>query len=342
MESSSLSTVPQPAKPPRFGVLGVFRRFGELGVALVLVALVLTIGLAHPDFLASDVLLGTLRQAAFVAIVAYGLVFLLAMTEIDLSVGGIYAVTILVAAKLMAESGWNPWLAAFAAILLGAALGGVNGMLATAFRIPVIIVTLGTLSMYRGIVTVISNSQPVSGLPITTSFFDKAGNNLLGVPAAGWVVVILGVVLTVVFTRTRYGAMVRATGSNVQAARYMGIPTQRIRLYALIMVGALCGLSGVLSLAFFQGADPTIGVGFELQAIAAAIIGGTAVSGGTGTVPGALLGALIVAVINSGLVFFSVPANWSDFITGAVIVIAVGSDALIRRRRETRAAELGL
>jgi len=318
------------------------RGVDEIGVAVALGALVLIIGTAHPEFLASDVLLGTLRQAAFVAIVAYGLVFLLAMTEIDLSVGGIYAVTIIVAAKLMTGSGLNPWLAALAAIVRGAALGGLNGLLATAFRIPVIIVTLGTLSMYRGLVTVISNSQPVGGLPVTTSFFTTAGEDLLGVPAAGWVVIVLGIVLTVVFTRTRFGAMVRAVGSNVQAARYMGIPAQRIRLYALIMVGALCGLSGVLSLAFFQGADPTIGIGFELQAIAAAIIGGTAVSGGTGTVPGALLGALIVAVINSGLVFFSVPANWSDFITGGVILVAVGSDALLRRRRETRAAELGV
>ena len=100
-----------------------------------------------------------------------------------------------------------------------------------------------------------------------------------------------------------------------------------------MLVGALAATAGVLSLAFFQGADPTVGGGFELQVIAAAIIGGTAVSGGSGTVPGALLGALIVAVINSGLVFFSVDSNWTNFVTGAVIVIAVGMDALVRRRR---------
>jgi ribose transport system permease protein len=187
--------------------------------------------------------------------------------------------------------------------------------------------------MFRGLVTVISDGQPITGIPTTSSFFTKLGGEWLGFPAAGWVVVILGVALTVVFTKTRFGAMVRAIGSNRQAAEFSGIPAGRIRLYALMLVGALAATAGVLSLAFFQGADPTVGGGFELQVIAAAIIGGTAVSGGSGTVPGALLGALIVAVINSGLVFFSVDSNWTNFVTGAVIVIAVGMDALVRRRR---------
>jgi ribose transport system permease protein len=104
-----------------------------------------------------------------------------------------------------------------------------------------------------------------------------------------------------------------------------------------MLIGGLSGLAGVLSLAYFQGADPTIGAGYELQVIAAAIIGGTAISGGSGTVPGALIGALIVAVINSGLIFFSIDSNWTNFVTGAVIVVAVGSDALVRRRRASRA-----
>jgi ribose transport system permease protein len=235
----------------------------------------------------------------------------------------------------------NPYLAALLAIGVAALMGLANGVLANLFRIPVIIVTLGTLSMYRGLVTVISDGKPVENIPIGSSFFTKLGGDLLGFPVAGWVVLVLGVVLSVAFNRTRFGTMVRAIGSNHLAARFSGIPAGRIRLYALMLIGALAGLSGVLSLAYFQGADPTIGVGFELQVIAAAIIGGTAVSGGSGTVPGALLGALIVAVINSGLIFFSVNSNWSNFVTGSVIVVAVGTDALIRRRRVTRAAQVG-
>jgi len=302
---------------------------------MALVALVAIIGGFHPDFLAKDVLLNTVRQAAFVAIVAYGMVFLLSMTEIDLSVGGIYAVSIILAAKWMSDM--SPYVAAMLAIGAAVLMGLANGLLANLFRIPIIIITLGTLSMYRGLVTIISDGKPVGDIPLSSSYFTTLGGDLLGFPAAGWFVLVLGAVLTFVFKKTRFGAMVRATGSNRQAAEFSGIPVNRIRLYALMLVGGLAGLAGVLSLAYFQGADPTIGLGFELQVIAAAIIGGTAVGGGSGTVPGALLGALIVAVINSGLIFFSVDSNWSNFVTGAVIVVAVGTDALVRRRRAERA-----
>lgn len=307
----------------------------EIGPLLALVVLVVLIGSFHSEFLEKDVLLNTVRSAAFVAIAAYGMVYLLAMTEIDLSVGGIYALSIMLAAKWM--SSINPWLAALLAIVVAIALGAANGVLANVFRIPVIIITLGTLSMYRGLVQVVSDGKPATGIPLDSSFFSKLGENTLGIPTSAWIVVILGIILTFVFRKTRFGAMVRATGSNHAAAEFSGIPTRRIRLYALMLTGGLAGIAGVLSLAYFQGADPTIGAGYELQVIAAAIIGGTAVSGGTGTVPGALIGALIVAVINSGLIFFSIDSNWTNFVTGAVIVVAVGSDALVRRRRAARA-----
>ena len=350
---SETSTTPQPVAPPpgsagapsraegesgldrARAVLGRVFAIDEIGPLLALVALVALIGSFHSEFLEKDVILNTLRSAAFVAITAYGMVFLLAMTEIDLSVGGIYALTIMLAAKWM--SSINPWVAALLAIGVAIACGAFNGVLANVFRIPVIIITLGTLSMFRGLVQIVSGGKPATGIPLDSSFFTKLGGDTLGFPTSIWIVVVIGVILTFVFKKTRFGAMVRATGSNHHAAEFSGIPTRRIRLYALMLVGGLAGLAGVLSLAYFQGADPTVGAGYELQVIAAAIIGGTAVSGGTGTVPGALIGALIVAVINSGLIFFSIDSNWTNFVTGAVIVVAVGSDALVRRRRASRA-----
>jgi ribose transport system permease protein len=350
--SDMSSATPQPTAvpsssptPPRTGegsnqdrARSLWRRFislDEIGPLLALIVLVILIGSFHSEFTEKTVLLNTLRSASFVAITAYGMVYLLAMTEIDLSVGGIYALSIMLAAKWSVHI--DPYVAALLAIGIATLLGAFNGLLANIFRIPVIIITLGTLSMYRGLVQIVSDGKPVTGIPLQSSFFTKLGGETLGLPTAAWFVLVLGVVLTFVFKKTRFGAMVRATGSNHQAAEFSGIPTRRIRLYALMLVGALAGLAGVLSLANFQGADPTIGAGYELQVIAAAIIGGTAVSGGTGTVPGALIGALIVAVINSGLIFFSINSNWTNFVTGAVIVIAVGSDALIRRRRASRA-----
>lgn len=303
----------------------------EIGPLLALIALVAIIGSFNPRFLEPDVLMNTLRSASFVAIGAYGMVFLLAMTEIDLSVAGIYAVAVVLAAQWMSVI--DPWLAAGLALVVAIAMAALNGVLANAFRLPIIIVTLGTFSGYRGLVQVITGGRPASDIPFNSSFFTILGNNFLGFPIAAWAVVVLGFVLTFVFNKTRFGAMVRAVGSNHDAAEFSGIPIRRIRLYAVMLTGGLAGLAGILSFSYYQGADLTVGVGYELQVIAAAIIGGTAISGGTGTVPGALIGALIVSVINSGLVFFAVDPNWTNFTTGAVVVIAVCADAVLRRRR---------
>lgn len=313
----------------------------EIGITAVLIALVVVIGVFHPTFLARGALLGTVRSAAFVALIAFGMVFLVAMTELDLSVGSVFGFSALVSGELMAH-GMPPWLALVTGPVTGMCLEAFNAVIANSFRIPVIIVTLGTLSAFQGLATVVTNSQAVNGLPLTSSFFRILGGSVLGVPASVWVVLIVGSVLAVTFRRTPFGARVRAIGSNDVAARFSGIRISRTRLQVLLLVGALCGLSGVLALAYFQGADPTLGGGLELQVIAATIIGGTAVSGGTGTVPGALIGALVIATITSGLVYFSIGPNWSGVVTGGTVVVAVSADGALRRRRARRLAHVGI
>lgn len=335
--------VPRPAAHHRRDTLRPVKRlfaFEELGITLALVALVLLIGAFHGGFLRQNNLLNVLQTASFVAIIAYGMVFLLAMGELDLSAGGTYALSTILSAKWMAGGGMNPWLAVVLGIGVGAGLGAVNGILSALLRLPLIIVTLGTLSAYQGLATVASNAGPIQNLPTGSSFYTGLGQNQLGLPVAAWAALVLVVVLSFAFTKTRFGTMVRAVGSNRQAAAFSGIPAGRIRIYAATLTGALAAVSGMLALGYFQGADPTIGgTVLELQVIAAAVIGGTAISGGTGTVPGALIGALIVAVINSGLLFFAIPSNWSDFVTGAVILVAVGTDSLLRHRRRARALQ---
>jgi ribose transport system permease protein len=331
-----------PSEPNRAtgGVGHLMRRVvrqEEFGITAVLVVLVIVIGVFHPNSLTKSALLGTALAASFVALIAYGMVFLIAMTEIDLSVGSIFGFSALVCAELMSH-GMNPWLALLVGPATGMALEAGNGFIANTFRIPVIIVTLGTLTLYAGLATVVSNSQAVTGLPLTSSFFSVLGGNLLGVPFSVWVVLVAGIVLTVVFRRTPFGARVRAIGSNQTAARFSGIRVSRTRIQVLVLVGALAGLAGVLSLAYQEGADPSLGTGLELQVIAATIIGGTAVTGGSGTVPGALVGALIISVINGGLVYFAVGPNWSGVVTGATVVIAVSADGVLRRRRAARLA----
>jgi ribose transport system permease protein len=306
-------------------------RVQETGVILVLVALVVVVGARHSRFVSVKSLTSLSQQAAFYGIIALGMVFLLAMREIDISVGGNYAVCTVVIAVL-ARDGMNPWIAAVLGVILGTLLGGINGVLANFFKLPVIIISLGTFTAYGGIALVVSKSSPISGQPTENSFYRWLGTNYLRVPALVWLFIVACIVLTVVFRSTRFGFAVRAVGSNEEAARLTGYPIGRIRLQVTMLVGALCGISGAFTLAYFGAADPGVGNGFEISVIAAAIIGGTGLAGGAGTVPGALFGALIISTIAGGLTQFGVSADWSDFVTGAVIVGAVGFDAIVRRR----------
>jgi ribose transport system permease protein len=324
---------------PRNALRRVVQR-DEFGITAVLIALMALIGAVHPHSLSHDALVATALGASFVALIAYGMVYLIAMREIDLSVGSIFGFSALLTADLMSR-GMSPWLGLLVGPATGMALGAVNGFVVNTFRIPVIIVTLGTLTLYGGLSTVWTNSHAVTGLPLTSDFFAVLGGNFLGVPVPVWVVVGLGVVLTLVFRRTPFGARVRAIGSNPTAARFSGIRVDRTRMQVLVLAGALCGLAAVLNLAYQQGADPTLGRGLELQVIAATIIGGTAVTGGEGTVPGALVGALIISTITGGLVYFSIGPNWTGIVTGTTLVIAVSADGVLRRRRAAQLARAG-
>lgn len=307
-----------------------------VAVLIALVILILFIGLQHPDFLSANSLLAVFRSASFVAIAGYGMVFLLAQREIDLSIGGVFAVSLLLAGKMIG-AGMNPWLSLVAGPLFGAVIAGATAVVANLTRLPVIIVSIGTVSLLTGVATVVTDGKPLANLPLESSFFVVLGENWAGMPVSVWAAIILAAILTFVLNRTSFGMQVRAVGSNPEASRLSGISNDRIRVYSLMLMGALTGVAGVLSLGYYQGADATIGNGFNLAVIAAAIIGGTAVSGGSGSVMGALLGALVVATINSGLVFFSINANWSDVVTGLVVLVAVGSDGLLRRRRRAKA-----
>ena len=304
----------------------------ELGILLVLVVMVAFIGIFRPNFLTLDSFANVGQRAAWYGIMALGIVFLLSMGEIDLSIGANYAVCINAVAILMVE-GMDPWLASLVGIVIGLLLGAFNGLIANLLGIPAIIVTLGTMSLYRGLALIVSGGRFVYGVPREHEFFTVFGSAPLGIPMVIWVFILLAIVLTILYRSTRYGFVVRAIGSNPKTAHLSGIPTARIRLLTLTLMGGLCGIAAMLTLAFFSTADPNLGTGYELQAIAAAIIGGTALSGGRGTIIGALLGAFVISVISSGITQCGGSANYSIFVTGAMILLAVGGDALIRRRQ---------
>lgn len=317
------------------------RRMVEIESSSVLVAtiaLIVVISVLHPDFLSVGQLMDILQQSVYVGVIAAGMAFLISMREIDLSVGSMFGLSLIISSLLMRE-GMDPWLAAGLGVASGAAMGLVNAILVQVIAIPTIVATLATLSMFRGLSLALSNGQQITQLPADSSFFSVLGGKVGAIPVSVLIAIAIAVGLTLVLRYTPFGFRVRSIGSNPHAAEFSGISIPRVRTQALVLVGALCGVAGVLGLAFFTSGDPNVGTGFELQAIAAAIIGGTPLRGGSATVIGAVFGAVLLGVVNSGLAYFDVPINWSAFATGAVILVAVSIDSVLRRRR---AADQGL
>ena len=307
-----------------------------LGVLIATVALVLVIGAFYPRFLQFDQLMSILNQSTYIGILACGMAFLLAMRELDLSVGSVYALTAL-ACAMLSQQGFNPWLAALLAIVAGGLLGLFNALLIQYFGLPSIVATLATLAMFRGLTLALSDGTQVLGPPVDDPFSRVLGGDVAGVPVTGIILVVVAVVLTVVLRATPFGYRVRSIGSNPDAALFSGIPVNRVRMQAFVLSGALGGLAGVLTIGYFGAADPNTGTGYELLAIAAAVIGGTSLAGGKATIVGAALGSILLGVVASGLAYFSVPINWNQFATGAVILGAVSLDSAVRRRRRGRA-----
>jgi ribose transport system permease protein len=310
-----------------------WRWLEDSGLVFVFIAMLLAIGIPYPEFFSFGSVKTILRQSALVGIIAFGMVYLVAMVEIDLSVGGIFAVAGSLSALLIKFYHVDPWIAVTIALLAGTGLGALNGILTSLLRVPLIIVSLGTLSGYFGLHLILSDGKAIYGLPKSHPFFRVLGSDLFELPASVWTALICAIVLYFVFARTRFGATVRAIGSNPAAAEFIGVRTGLIRIYATALVGFLAALSGVMTLAYFKAVDTSSGRNLGLQVIAGVVIGGTSLAGGSGTILGAALGVLIITTIDSGLVFYGVNLNYSEFVTGAVIIGAIALDRVVKRRR---------
>jgi ribose transport system permease protein len=316
----------------------------ETGVIVALLALVVIVGVVRPTFFAPVTLVQQLSGAAFIGMLALGMVFVVVIRDIDLSIGWMFNFSAVIAAKAMV-AGVDPWLGAAIGIAFGALLGLVNGILAVWLRIPVIIITLGTLSAYRGLSLVVNESRAVVPVDKSSSFFALFDIRLFDlIPFVAILFLVLAVALHLLLHQTRFGYRVQAIGSNPEAARLGGIPVDRTRILVLVLMGGIAGLTGATFLGFREAIDPVTGGDYLLPVVAAVIIGGTALSGGRGTIIGAVIGALIIQVITTGILFLGVDVKWSTFVTGAVIIIAVAVDQLVRRQRERRtrdAVDLG-
>lgn len=306
----------------------------DIAIALAGVLLFIVFSLTTSTFLTEFNLTNMVRNVSLIGIVAVGMTFLLIVGEIDLSVGSVMGFLVIVLGVLVVRMGLDPWLAAGLVILTGIATGVFAGLIRILLNIPSFIVTLAMLTAYRSLALIVSNERPMSADP-TGSFFDLTGGAIFRIP---WLIVwmlIVMIVGAVVLKYTRYGFHAYATGGNLNAARDSGINTNRVKLIAFAMTGGLVGLAAVLLFGYLHVAEPTSGTGFEFRVIGAVIVGGTALTGGLGTITGTFIGTLIIAIITGGMVLLGMSQGAADISTGFLIV-AVGTIDLLLRRAAVR------
>lgn len=316
----------------------------QLGALLGLILLVVILALLSPAFLTASNLAGVARQTSINALLALGMLVVILTGGIDLSVGAVLALAMVVLAMVVKTLGLDQWYGLFAALLVGSGVGAINGLLLTKLHLPhPFISTLGTMNIARGVALVITAAAPISALGSGVIKFVGnddlkfgVGPDAISIPYMIFLVVFAYVAFHLFLNRTVIGRHIYATGGNPEAARLSGVPVDRILVLAYTISGFMAGVAAVVLAGRTDSGYPNAGIGFELDAISACIIGGTSFFGGVGTVSGTLIGALIMGVLRNGLNLLSVDTNYQTVIIGAVIIVAVFIDVLRRRAGASR------
>jgi rhamnose transport system permease protein len=322
-------------------------RVRELGIVAALALLITVTAILEPRFIETNSLRNLALNAAIFAILAVGQTLVIVTRNVDLSVGSVLGLSAYFAGDLLFK---HPGMALPLVFLLGMALGAacglLNGVLVTWGQVPALVVTLGTLYAFRGLAFLWTGGSQISANQLPDAFLNLGSDSIAGVPILVWIalVVVLGVGQWL--RDYRPGRELYAIGSNPEGARLAGVRSGRRVLVAFVLAGALAGLGGVLFTARFGTVDATAGVGYELTVIAAAVVGGVAIFGGTGTVYGAALGALLLGTITSSLIVLRVAAFWQQAAIGALLLVAIALDRLLAlrveaalRRRSARRAD---
>jgi ribose transport system permease protein len=306
-------------------------------IALLLMVVALSLG--SSQFLTVDNGMNVLRQISINLCLSIGMTLVILSGGIDLSVGSVLALAGAVSAGLLKNGialklfgvsvQFTVFGAVLAGLLVGLALGWFNGFVITRFSLPPFVATLGTLSIARGLTQLWTHGFPITGLGPQFGFIGTG--HALGLPMPVWISAALVAVFTVVTRRTRFGRYLYAVGGNERAARLTGLNLRRIRLWVYALGGGLAGAAGLILTARLDAATPSAGIGYELDSIAAVVIGGTSLNGGRGSVLGTVLGCLIIGVLNNGLVLLEVSPFWQQVIKGLVILLAVALDRMSAR-----------
>ena len=314
---------------------GIFKRFLQWeasGVLLALIALSAFLAIASPNFLTTYNLTVVIREASFVGLVALGLTLVLLLGGIDLSVGAAAALSAIIGGLLLKFVGVPPWLVIPATALFGLAIGAVNGFFVSVLKLAPFIVTLATWEIFAGLTLVITKGYPIR--PLGPGFTVYGQGAVLGVPGPVLLFLVAAAVLVWVLRSTRFGRNLYAIGGNRDAAVLVGIPVQRTELLVYALAGMFAALAGIMYASRMDAAQPAVGEGWLMKAITAAILGGTSLKGGQGTILGTVFGTLLTAVLANGLSLMNVSAYWARVVIGAIVLLAILGD-LLRHRAKT-------
>lgn len=326
MTTTQISKASVPVRQGR-DIAHLWDRFGILGVLLLLVVFM---GVMAPNFVSLDNAVNVARAVSINAILAGGMTLVILTGGIDLSVGSVVALTG-VSSVLLWTAGAPAIVAVLGGIIVGAATGLINGTLIAYLGLPAFIITLGALTYIRGFSYSLTDAQPLIASDLG---FRGLGNGAIaGIPTPVVLMALVYIVLWFILERTKFGRHVYAIGGNKEAARLAGIKVKWTLVRVYLIMGACAGLAGIIFAARVESGQPKAGEGYELDAIAAVVLGGTALMGGRGRIVGTLIGALIIGVLSNGLVLMNVPFFYQLVVKGLVIVLAVGIDGLKNLKR---------
>lgn len=298
----------------------------QYGLLIVFGIICLIISLITPQFLTISNLTIIVTQVSINALLAFGVTFVIITGGIDLSLGSIVAVSGVTSAMLAHPDSYPVLIPIIMGLLAGLLMGAFNGFIITKSKIAPFIVTLGTMTIGRGLALILSDGRPVSNL--SDSFNYLGSGTVLGIPVLILIFILVFALCSIILSKTILGRYIYAIGGNEQAARASGINIDRVKLSVYSISGLLAGLAGILLASRITTGQPNAGAGFELDAIAAVVIGGTSTVGGRGTMAGTLIGVLLIGVINNGLDLLNVTSYYQQVVMGIIIIGAVVLDSL--------------
>ncbi len=309
-----------------------YRKFTKtqgISALLPLIIVVLFFSLMSDNFLSSYNVMNILRQASIYAIMAVGMTFVILTGGIDLGQGSVLALSAVICAMVINITG-NMWMGILAAISVGAIIGLINGVMIAYVGLPAFIMTLGSLYMVRGLTLYITNSTQVNVKSVESFKFLGQGFSW-GIPFPVYIFLFIGIIAVLMLKYTSTGRHIYAVGSNVLSARLSGVKVEKTLVISYIVSSLCVALAGIVYLSRLTSAQPTAGEGYELESIAAVVVGGTSQAGGEGSVLGTLIGAVIIAVIRNGLVLIGVGSYFTKIVVGLIIVLAVTLDVVRRK-----------